>query len=80
MRPNLSCPFSLSFLFFVLRWSCCTSFNNVVHSFEQLAAMCPKLKHLNRLVFEVLVDDLRVEGFWVETFGEEVVSLEKVES
>ena len=47
--------------------------------FGQLAAMSPKLKHLKYLVFEVLVGDLEVEGFWVETFWKEVVCLEKLE-
>ena len=72
MRPIVFWPsFSLSFslLDFVLWWSCFTSFNNVVPLSGQLAAMCPKLKHLKHFVFEVLVGDLGVEGFWVETFG-----------
>ena len=41
--------------------------------------MCPKLKHLKHLVLEVLVDDLGVEGFCVETCWGEVVSSEKLE-
>jgi len=41
--------------------------------------MCPKLKHLKHLVRKVLVGDLGVEGFWVETFGLEVGWFEKLE-
>jgi len=45
----------------------------------QFAAMCLKLKHLKHFIFEVLVGDLGVEGFSVETFWGEMVSLEKIE-
>ena len=45
----------------------------------QFVVMCPKLKHLKHLIFEVSVGDLGVEGFCVETFGGEMVSLEKFE-
>jgi len=41
--------------------------------------MCPKTKHLKHFIFEVLVGDLGVEGFGVETFFGEVVCLEKLE-
>jgi len=41
--------------------------------------MCPKPKHLKHFIFEVLVGDLEVEGFGVETFFGEVVCLEKLE-
>jgi len=53
--------------------------NIVVFLCGQFAAMCPKLKHLKHLIFEVLVGDLGVEGFCVETFWGEMVSLEKFE-
>jgi len=43
--------------------------------FGHVATKCPKLKHLQHLVFEILVGDLGVEGFWVETFGLEMVDL-----
>ena len=46
---------------------------------RQFAAMCPKLKHLKHLIFEVSVGDLGVKGFCVETFWGEMVSLEKFE-
>jgi len=64
---------------FVLSWSCFTSFNVVGCLFGQLAAICSKLKHLKHLVFKVLVGNLGVEGFCVETFWGEVVFLEKLE-
>jgi len=82
ISPIVSWPsFSLScsVLDFVLWWSCFTSFNDVVPLSGQLAAMCPKHKHLKHFVFEVLVGDLGVEGFWVETFGLEVGWFEKFE-
>ena len=41
--------------------------------------MCPKPKHLKHLIFEVLVGDLGVEGFVVETFFGNMVCLEKFE-
>ena len=41
--------------------------------------MCPKPKHLKNLIFEVLVGDLGVEGFVVETFFGNKVCLEKLE-
>ena len=41
--------------------------------------MCPKPKHLKHLILEVLVGDLGVEGFVVETFFGNMVCLEKVE-
>jgi len=42
----------------------------VVLLFGQLAAMCPKPKHLKHFVLEILVDDLGVdvEGLCLETF------------
>jgi len=82
MRPMVSWPsFSLSFSLFVcvLCWSCFTSCSFMVRLFGRLAAICPKLKHLKHLVFEVLVGDLGVEGFCGKTFWVEVVSFEKLE-
>ena len=82
MRPIVSWPsfsLSISLLDFVLWWSCFISFNNMVSLNGHLAAMCPKLKHLKHFVFEVLVGDLGVEGFLVETFGLEVGWFEKLE-
>ena len=46
---------------------------------RQFAAMCPKLKHLKHLIFQGSMGDLGVEGFCVETFWGEIVSLEKFE-
>ena len=48
--------------------------------FGQLAAMCPKPKHLKHFVLEVLVGDLgvEVEGLCIEAFWWEVVSFEKL--
>jgi len=62
--------FSFSFLAFVLIWSSFTSSDIVVLLFGQLAAMCPKPKHLKHFVLEILVDDLGVdvEGLCLETF------------
>ena len=41
--------------------------------------MCPKPKHLKHLIFEVLVGDLGVERFVVETLFGNMVCLEKLE-
>jgi len=70
---------SLSLLVFILSWSCFTAFNVGGCLVGQLPAICSKLKHLKHLVFKVLVGDLGVEGFCVENFWGEVVSLEKLE-
>jgi len=53
----------------------------VVLLFGQLAAMCPKPKHLKHFVLEILVSDLAVvvEGLCLETFGEKWFLLKKLE-